>query len=90
VPQSLLARANEVMERVGNDRLLETAGLDRTSGQGRFDSLTHRHPNGGNAAQTRRSGQPGRTAGWGGHRFFAATHRDGEVAPKGVLQHGRV
>jgi DNA-binding NtrC family response regulator len=27
--------------------------------QGRFDPLTHGHPNGGNAAETRRSGRPG-------------------------------
>src|ERR1700720_4303664 len=56
------------------------------SGLGRFDSLTRGHPNGGNAAQTRRSGRPGRTAESGGIETFAETPADGEVAPIAALR----
>jgi hypothetical protein len=39
----------------------------RRSGLGRLDSLTRRHPNGRNRAQTRCQRQPVRTAGSGGY-----------------------
>src|SRR6202035_4073793 len=55
---------------------------------GRFDSLTRGHPNGGNGAQTRRSGRPGRTAESGGNPSFPidvavdASHRKRTFAPR--------
>jgi hypothetical protein len=61
-----------------------------TPSSGRFDSLTRGHPNGGNAAQTRRSGRPGRTAESGGIRSFADEHANGTVEPGAAIRVTRV
>jgi hypothetical protein len=53
--------------------------------EGRFDPVTHGHPNGGYLALTRRSGRLGRTAESGGFRAFADAHADGAVSPKAVI-----
>jgi hypothetical protein len=53
---------------------------------GRLDSLTRRHPNGRDRAQTRCQRQPVQTAGSGGDRAFADTPSNGEVAPKASVR----